>query len=465
MTAAPGDPLAGAPEQTRALALALLEPSGDPTALARQLQADDPDGPLADEARYIEAFGAGETGDDATMWRLLEELADADPEDSNMGRHAATLVNDPLVNTWGAFQAAKRTNLFDQAKFVFFGPFYRGIPDRGLPRPLGWVAGAPSLVESVFATPMRLINAPWMPQLPSEHGAAILARRHLEHSHQGFHSEDTRDWLIAYEKERGNWMAALQLAERVPDPDLEKLAEMREKAAEQYLNAALGQKRVALRIGMYQQLGAIYPGSKAARIAGDLARIEMKTTTIQSVRLSREFLLENPEVAGPGCLGLRPELLDGDSTNSELHPAGITLAGSRLIQVHYLAPSGKEDDPPVDRVERVDAEHLSRIVSQLEETSYRNVLEDPLETVGPDPRRDLFFERARIGLAEDLDRRPGAISQYAYRGVRERYGMVRSRDPILPFDLVVHGNIRTLSFGAFPRIRPPKETPDAILYR
>jgi hypothetical protein len=220
-----------------------------------------------------------------------------------------------------------------------------------------------------------------------------------------------------------------------------------------------------MRIGMYQKLGAIYPGSQASRIAGDLARMEMEETTIQSIRLSREFLAENPDIAGPECLGLRPELIDGDATNSELHPRGVVLAGSHAIQVNYLAPSGDEEDPPVKRIERVDEEHLARIVSQLEETSYERMLIDPMEEVGADPRRDLYFERARLGLAREVDTRPGAISNYSYEGLRERYGMVRSRESILPFDLVVSGDVRSLSLGAFPRIRPPKETPDAILYR
>jgi hypothetical protein len=49
--------------------------------------------------------------------------------------------------------------------------------------------------------------------------------------------------------------------------------------------------------------------------------------------------------------------------------------------------------------------------------------------------------------------------------MRERYGMVRSRDSILPFDLVIKGSLTDLSFGAFPRIRKPRETPDSFLYR
>ncbi len=43
--------------------------------------------------------------------------------------------------------------------------------------------------------------------------------------------------------------------------------------------------------------------------------------------------------------------------------------------------------------------------------------------------------------------------------------MVRSRESILPFDLVIKGSLTDLSFGAFPRIREPRKTPDAFLYR
>jgi hypothetical protein len=42
---------------------------------------------------------------------------------------------------------------------------------------------------------------------------------------------------------------------------------------------------------------------------------------------------------------------------------------------------------------------------------------------------------------------------------------VRSRESILPFDLVLRGSLADLSLGAFPRFRTPRETPDSFLYR
>ncbi len=67
------------------------------------------------------------------MWEALEELAAADPERSNMARHAAALVANPNVNTYGAFRAARSNDRWNRVKWVFLGPFYGGLPDRGLP--------------------------------------------------------------------------------------------------------------------------------------------------------------------------------------------------------------------------------------------------------------------------------------------------------------------------------------------
>jgi hypothetical protein len=451
------------PSGSRELALALLLPGGDVAGAAVVLRRDG--GPLADEAGFAEATALGEAGDPDAMWELLDELAEADHEDSNMARHAQALVNSPDQNSWGAFQAARRKHRFDIARFIVLGPFFQGMPDRGLPGKLEWIVDAPSLAESVAATPMRLINAPWAQALPSERVTAAYARRNLAREPDGPHAEEVRDWLEGYERDRGNWVAVLAVAEQRSDPDLEELAELRERAAAQYLDAAIRERNLGLRIGMYQQIGVIYPGSGGARTAAQLAHIEATEATAQRIRLSREFLVENREVSGPKGLALRPELLDGDAANAELHPAGVTLIGARGVRLHYLAASGDEDDPPRDVDERLGHDHLARVVSQIEEVTYRNMLLDPLDDVTPDAQRDLFFERVRLGLADSPDRRPEAISTYTYRGLRERYGIVRARDPILPFDLVLQGSLSDFSVGAFPRIRKPRETPDAILYR
>ena len=82
----------------------------------------------------------------------------------------------------------------------------------------------------------------------------------------------------------------------------------------------------------------------------------------------------------------------------------------------------------------------------------------------PDAGRDLVFERAKLGLADDVDSRATAEASFSYRGMSESYGVVRRREPVLPFDIVVRGSLADLSLGAFPRLREPKLTPDAMLY-
>ncbi len=143
----------------------------------------------------------------------------------------------------------------------------------------------------------------------------------------------------------------------------------------------------------------------------------------------------------------------------------MTFLGGRVVEFNLVDESGDEEDAPVKVRHEVSNERLARCAAMLEETTLRNARIDPDDELAPDPERDLYFERARLGLTEDLDRRPSAQSTYVFEGMRERYGMVRGRDSILPFDLVVTGSFLDLSIGAYPRWRQPKETPDAFHYR
>ena len=208
-----------------------------------------------------------------------------------------------------------------------------------------------------------------------------------------------------------------------------------------------------------------FAGTEAGRRAGRAIRAEIAAASLHRIRISRGFLVENPEVAGPAGVGIRPELLDDDAANGELHPQGMVLLGGDEVAFYYVGPSGDDKDPPLVVHETIGEERLARLVSALEEASFENSLVDVDDAVETDAQRDVFFERARLGLPTDSDKRPVTGADFAYRGMRERYGMVRSRDSILPFDLVIKGSLTDLSFGAFPRIREPRQTPDAFLYR
>jgi hypothetical protein len=454
-----------APRRARPLARALLLPEADVSLTARRLLAAEPDGPLTDEATFSLAIARGEAGDEDGMWDLIEDLAERDPVEVNMARHAAALYRNPEENAYRAFERAAQRNILDNTLWVLVGPFYRGLPDRGLPEPISWVMDMPSIAESVMGGPLRLIQLPWTKSLPSAQLAAHYGHRYLERRPGGEHAEEVSRWVESFEKKRGNWISAYRVAERRPGVTIEDLDEYREKAAEQAFGAAQRAKRRDLRLSSLRAIAQEFADTEAGHRAGRAIRDEVAAATPHRIRISRGFLRENPEVAGPAGIGLRAELLDDDAANGELHPEGMALLGGRDVAFYYIGPSGDDDDPPLVVHEAIDADRLAHLVSALEEASFENSLIDTDDALEANAQRDVFFERARLGLPTDSDRRPVTSADFAYRGVRERYGMVRSRESLLPFDLVVKGSLTDLSIGAFPRIRKPRETPDAFLYR
>jgi hypothetical protein len=196
-----------------------------------------------------------------------------------------------------------------------------------------------------------------------------------------------------------------------------------------------------------------------------LVREEATRSSAQSIRIAKSFLVENPAVAGPRGFALKPALFDGERENGELHAEGMTLLGGDVVEFAYLGPGRGSEDPAERRRERLSSERMARGVAQLEESSEHLFRTDRDLRFEPDADRDLFFERARLGVAQTDDPRPEARSSYAYIGTRERYGVVRGREAILPVEIVLQGSFEDFGLGAFPRLRLPKATPDQILFR
>ena len=423
-----------------------------------------PEPSLADEERYLHANALGRAGDDGAMWRELETLADESDTDSAMARHAQALRSDPERNPYRAFERARSKERWRTTRWVLLGPLTEQ-PNRGALGFLEYVLNLPWRIQGAVLLPVRLIQLPWRESTPGAAATAVHARAYLAANPDGAHAEEVRDWLLEFERDRENWVGALHVAEGDPDASDAELDALRELAAEQALRVAKDEKRSDLRARLLANVVRAFPETRAAGEAGRAAREQATERTTHSVQLSRGFLLENPEVAGPGGLDLAPALLDDDPRNGELHPDGVTLIGGRELQIAVLAESGDEDDPPRKLLDRLTEPDLARLIARLEETSFRNSLLDEDDAIDPNAQRDVVFERARIGLGGDVDERPAAEARYAYRGMRERYGMVRSREALLPVELVVQGSLDQLTLGAFPRLRPPKTTPDAVLYR
>jgi hypothetical protein len=381
-----------------------------------------------------------------------------------MARHARALLFDPVRNPYDAFVRARSAERWRTTRWVLFGPLI-ARPDRGLLGFTEYLLDLPWRIQGAAMLPVRLVQLPWRESTPGAAETAVHARRYLAQNPNGAHAGELRDWLEEFERGRENWVGALRVAEARSDGSDAELDVLRERAAEQALGVAKGEKRSDLRGGLLANVVRTFPETRAGAEAGRAAREQATLHTTHAVQLSRGFLLENPELAGPSGLDLSAALLDGDPRNGELHPDGVTLIGGRELAVAVLAESGDEDDPPRRLAAQLSEPDLARLVARLEETSFRNSLLDSDDVLQPNAERDVVFERARLGLAGEVDERPEAEARYAYRGVRERYGMVRSREAIIPVELVVQGSLSDLMLGAFPRLRPPKTTPDAVLYR
>jgi hypothetical protein len=340
------------------------------------LYAEEPDGPLADEALFAVAVARGEAGAEDVKWEIMENLVDRDDAESNMARHATALYRNPEENAYHAFEAAVRRNRVDNALWVLVGPYYRGLPERDLPKPISWMIDLPSAAESTTGSPLRLVQLPWMKPLPAAKVAAYHGHRYLERFPNGEHAVEISKWIEAFEKRRGNWMGAYRVAESRSDLSIEELDEYREKAAVQALSFANRVERRDERLSALRSVAQEFADTRAGHRAGMAIRSELSGTTPHHIRLSRGFLLENPEVAGPAGLGLRSELLDDDAANGELHPQGIALLGGNDMAVYYIGPSGDDGDEPLTKRETIDDERLARLVSSLEEATFEISLVD-----------------------------------------------------------------------------------------
>jgi hypothetical protein len=426
-----------------------------------------PDSPLADELEFALATTQIERGAESESWERLDAVARREPDRSNMARHAAVLVFDSWQNPHQAFERELVRSRERAVSTEVLGRYASGPRYQALPEELAYLIDAPLIARQALSTPIRMLLSALggPPARDHRRGAAIVGYRYLDRFPGGEYTREQVAWLFEYESNRGNALAALRLADAIPEFDPQERAALAEQAADQQLAGAVRAGRRDHRAQMLRGVALDFPDSLAGRDAGQLARREAEEATPQRIRLTRGFLRENPQIAGPHGLAIEPSLTDGELHNGELHPRGVTFLGGRILEIALVARSGDEDgEPELVRTE-IGAARLARSVSLVEEAATLGVQLDSDDEVGTDGSRDRYFERARLGLTDDIDPRPTAESTYVYQGMAERYGLVRGRDSILPFDLVLQGSVTNLGLGAFPRWREPELTPDAFLYR
>jgi hypothetical protein len=423
------------------------------------------DGPRNGESLYIYAMAQKEAGFEDRSWATLQHLSKQGHGETPMARHANHSLNDAWQNPYRAYRSMISERNNEKWKWRILGGYANGSKYPNLPSPVAYTLEGPGIASTVATSPVRMIFANLGKEPDFQRPAAVLGYRYLELNPRGTHSREVMMWLFEYEQGRGNHAAALRLADFIPGTDPEKRNALAEAASNQALTAANRSKRSDYRTHILRQTSTEYPDTQAGVIAGKEVRLALVHSSPQKIRMTRDFLKQNPRVSGDTGLGLNPNMINGELEDGELHPSGVSLLGGRRLQFNMIQHDKTGDDPPAIVKKQVSQERMAKLASSLEETTHRNQLLDHDDLLDSDADRDHFLERARVGLTEQKDHRPSAQSTYVYKSMRERYGLVRGRDSILPFDLVVQGNFQDLGLGAFPRWREPEQTPDAFLYR
>jgi tetratricopeptide (TPR) repeat protein len=411
---------------------------------------------LDDEIAYVEALERKESGDERGFFKRLEKLSKQDPRKRSMVRHARATFYDPAQNPYRALRAARRTDRRNRTMWILLGSRADGPPKLGLPRPVEWVLGLPGMVIAFVTQPLRLMQ---YPSVRPRFGGPVLhsGEAYVARFPHGAHADEVHAELEALYATRRQWSRALEHHRERSDANAETVARYRDQIAERTLQAAATERHREVRISIYRSVMTEYADTPHAEMARRELYTLMTEYTPQNIRLSREFLEESPELWGPDALALNPELFDEEKGDGELAEEGITLLGGTLIRIELV-----EMDP---EVRKIPPDDFARFVALLEEATYERLLLDERESPEADPQRDLFFERARLGLTDRPDMRSSAASDAVFLGTSEKFGMVRRRESPLPVELVLQGGLEDFSFAAFPRIKLPRGTADAYLYK
>jgi len=434
---------------------ALIAPYGEVAARARAYSDAGAPPEQASTLRLLAAYEPLARADEDGFSDALARVPERSGAPDTASRQAGALLADRSRNAFGAYRAAQRADTTAKLEWIALGRFANGATERNLPRPIEYLLDVPGFALAVTTFPLRIIQYPGS----REHfGSAVIVmgERYVARHPDGAHADEVHAELEHQYELRGQYAAALEHAEARREPDPKDVADLRAKVAEGLLAAAEKQPRVDVRLAYYATVLRDYGDTPLGPAARTKFAAEKAAASPQRIRLTREFLLEHPQLWAPGSLALKPELLDGKKANGEMADEGVTLLGRNAVQIALV------DREPV--VAKVPAADFARFVAQLEETRYASLATDEREKAVPDAARDAFFAASRLGVAENVEARPAARSEAVFESTREKHGFVRTRESILPVDLVLRGDLTTLGLAAFPRIRMPEATPDALLY-
>ena len=295
--------------------------------------------PLGDAARDAESVGLELKGWREAAKKTLEDLAksSSSPE---LKQRVTALLQSPEYNLLTPFRDARTDRQLQSAKYVLFGEdflrknllFAAGAMAAAGPAAVASLGMANALmVGTNFYTVMT--NNPISAQPVIDAGVAYV-RNHPN-------SENARDVyqvLANAFEERGLFDKAISYHEMAGSPK-EKIAALQDKSAKALLNAASKSGERDLREYYLTRVIDQHPDTPAAAEAmKSLANLAKEEN--QGLRMSKQFLMEHPELYGPRGLGLKATLFDSKAQNMEVADRGINLVADNEMLVYYQTPWG-----------------------------------------------------------------------------------------------------------------------------
>ena len=294
---------------------------------------------LSDAAKDVEGVALEMRGRHEEAKKIVAQLARSSvtPE---ARKRASALLQSPEYNLLASFHDAQDERRLQTAKYVLLG-------EDLLRKNLLYAAGAVAAAGPAAAATLGMVNAillssnlynavtnnPITVQPVIDAGVAYVRN----HPNSSDSTEVYKVLANAYE-ERGMFDRALAYHELAGTAQ-EKLAALKEKAARALLAAAAKAKDRGAREYYLSRLIDDFAGSPAAAEATKKLA-EMAKDENQGLRMSKQFLMENPEIYGPNGLGLKASLFDGDTRNMEIASRGINLVSDRELLVYYQTPWG-----------------------------------------------------------------------------------------------------------------------------
>jgi hypothetical protein len=296
--------------------------------------------PLADAARDAEAVAMEMKGWHEEAKKAIQQMARAavSPEAK---QRAAALLQSPEYNLLASFQDARADRRLESMKYVLLG-------EDLLKKNLLYAAGAMAAAGPSAAVTLGMVNAvimgnnlyQVMTNNPVSAQPVIDAGVAYVRSHPNSTSASEVYMVLAQAfEERGLFDKAISYYELSGAASKEKIASLNEKTARAFLAAAARNKDRAAQESYLKTILDEFPESPAAAEAtkrlAELAKDESR-----GLRMSKPFLMENPELYGPAGLGLKASLFDGNAKNMEVAERGVNLLSDNELLIYYQTPWG-----------------------------------------------------------------------------------------------------------------------------